>query len=446
MRSHAPFSLHVPIPGNSARSRTRLRRLLLAVGLTGLACGSAPAVGSAASHVTVRARADAEVQARAPHHRLGAKRAMRIGKSPTRLGLLRFTVPRLRGAVKDAKLQIHVTNRSTDGPAVYATAANWSESHVSWKNRPALTGAALAGKRSGRRGWIEYDVTPAVAAGGAVSFALVPTSKKRLTVSARESSHAPRLQIATGAAHGSPPSGGAGGKPPAQPAPPSGAAFSDDFNGPAGAAPDSSKWTDYGPGCGSVGDWGSIQCGSTEHLDGAGHLVVPATPSAGAGLSTQGKFGFVYGTMSAWIKMPPETGYWPAFWALNGTQQGQELTGEIDTTEVYTTWPGSTSTGHAWTGGSSLWDGQNFVGGKDVDLSAGFHKYSATVAPGSITYYLDDVEVGSITKDSAPGAWPWGPDVTRPNFLILDLAVGGAGQAAPSAPAEMLVDRVEVTP
>jgi hypothetical protein len=33
----------------------------------------------------------------------------------------------------------------------------------------------------------------------------------------------------------------------------------------------------------------------------------------------------------------------------------------------------------------------------------------------------------------------------RPNFLILDLAVGGAGQAAPAGPAEMLVDRVEVT-
>ena len=66
-------------------------------------------------------------------------------------------------------------------------------------------------------------------------------------------------------------------------------------------------------------------------------------------------------------------------------------------------------------------------------------------APGKITYYLDDVEVGSTTKAAAPGPWPWGPDVMRPNFLILDLAIGGAGQPAPTAPAVMLVDRVEVT-
>ena len=381
---------------------------------------------------------------------------MRVDASPKRLDLVRFTVPNLHGAVKRATLRLYVTRSSSRGPAVYATAADWSDARVSWKRRPAVTGAALARKRSVGRGWVAYDVTQAVRAGGSASFALVATSKDGLQISTRESRHAPRLQVGTAPAAASSPTAPSGTATPGapggssgqagQPGTPAGsAAFSDDFDGPAGAAPDPGKWTDYGPGCGAAGDWGSIKCGGNERLDGQGHLVIPATPSAGSGLMTEGKFGFTYGTMSAWIEMPAQSGYWPAFWSLNGTQAGKELTGEIDTTEVYTTWPGSTSTVHAWAGGDSLWNGQNVVAGENTSLSAGFHKYSVTIAPDKITYLLDDVPVGSITKSGAPGSWAWGPDVMRPNFLILDLAVGGAGQTAPSSSAEMLVDRVEVT-
>jgi hypothetical protein len=430
-----------------AFSRRDLTGLLLALGLASLAVF--PAAGRAASHITVRAGADAEVQAGAPFGRFGARRVMRVDESPKRLGLVRFTIPQLRGAVTQATLRIHVTRPSSRGPAVYTTAADWSDARVSWRRRPSMTGAPLARRRSAGRGWIAYDVTPAVSAAGKVSFALVATSKDGLAVSTRESRHAPRLRVATAAstapsgtaAPGAPQSSGPARQPDA---PGGGAAFSDDFDGPAGAAPDPGRWTDYGPGCGAAGDWGSIRCGGSEHLDGQGHLVIPATPSGGSGLMTQGRFGFVYGTMSAWIKMPPQSGYWPGFWSLNGTQAGNELTGEIDTSEVYTTWRGSTSTAHAWTGGSALWKDKDFVGGEDAALSSGFHKYTATVAPGKITYFLDDAEVGSVSKSTAPGSWPWGPDVMRPNFLILDLAVGGAGQAAPAGPAEMLVDRVEV--
>ena len=433
--------------------RRDLTGLLLALGLASLAVF--PAAGSAASRITVRAGADAEVQARAPSGRFGARHVMRVDESPKRLGLVRFTIPQLRGAVTRATLRVHVTRPSSRGPAVYATAADWSDARVSWTRRPSLTGAPLARRRSAGRGWITYDVTPAVNAAGRVSFALVATSKDGLAVSTRESRHAPRLRVATAVSTGpsatATPGAPQSSEPSRQPAAPGGggaagggAAFSDDFDGPAGAVPDPTRWTDYGPGCGAAGDLGSIRCGN-ERLDGQGHLVIPATPSGGSGLMTQGRFGFVYGTMSAWIKMPPQSGYWPAFWSLNGTQAGSELTGEIDTSEVYTTWRGSTSTAHAWTGGTHLWKDEDFVGGEDASLSSGFHKYTATVAPGKITYFLDDVEVGSVSKSTAPGPWPWGPDVMRPNFLILDLAVGGAGQAAPTGPAEMLVDRVEVT-
>ncbi|HEV7752264.1 MAG TPA: DNRLRE domain-containing protein [Baekduia sp.] len=422
----------------------------------GLAFGSSPAVGSAASDITVGATADSEIQARAPSGRFGTRPAMRVDASPRRVGLVRFSVPRLPGAVRSAKLRLHVTSPSDHGPAVYATAAQWTEADVSWKRQPALTGTTLDQQRSVGRGWIQYDVTPAVRSAGTVSFALVATSRDGMTVSTRESRHAPRLRISTVASEDAAPSTvptptvgpqDAGPQDAAAPQrPPGGPSFSDDFSGPAGEAPDRGKWVDYGPRCGGVGDWGSISCGSNEHLDGDGHLVIPAMPSAGSALMTQGTFGFVYGTMSAWIKMPPQSGYWPGFWSLNGTQTGTELTGEIDTTEVYTAWPGSTSTAHAWTGGAHLWKSPDVLGGQGAALTTGFHKYSATIAPGRVTYFFDDVEVGSLTSAAAPGPWPWGPEVVRPNFLVLDLAIGGGGQPAPTAPAEMVVDRVEVTP
>jgi beta-glucanase (GH16 family) len=222
--------------------------------------------------------------------------------------------------------------------------------------------------------------------------------------------------------------------------------FVDDFNGAAGAEPDSTKWTDYGPGCGAYVGWDRITCGP-DTLDGSGHLALTATPSAGRGIQTKGKFGFLYGTASAWIKMATTAGYWPAFWSLNGSQAGSELlTGESDVTEVYTQFNGSNSRIHVWNGGTESWKSPNILCCTGTDLKSSFHKYSAKYEPGKITYYVDDVQIGQVTKAGSPSPWAFGPDLTRDNFLILDLAVGGGGQAAPSVNGTMLVDRVEVTP
>lgn len=225
-----------------------------------------------------------------------------------------------------------------------------------------------------------------------------------------------------------------------------GVTFSDDFTGAAGAAPDSTKWADYGPGCGAFVGWGSIQCGQ-DSLDGAGHLALASTPTAGRGIQTLGKFGFQYGTVSAWIKMPTQAGYWPGWWTLNGSQTGSELlTGESDITEVYTQFNGSNSRVHVWNGGTASWDSPNILCCTGTSLSAAYHKYSAKYEPGVITYYMDDVQVGQVTKAGSPSPWGFGPDVTRNNVLILDNAVGGAGQSAPTANGTMLVDRVEYIP
>jgi hypothetical protein len=80
-----------------------------------------------------------------------------------------------------------------------------------------------------------------------------------------------------------------------------------------------------------------------------------------------------------------------------------------------------------------------------VDLTQRFHKYSVDIEPGRLTFLFDDVRV-RVVKRTSSAPWAWGPEITRPNFLILDLAIRRAAGRAPSGPASMLVDRVQVTP
>ncbi|CCH85931.1 1,3-(1,3;1,4)-beta-D-glucan 3(4)-glucanohydrolase [Modestobacter italicus] len=230
--------------------------------------------------------------------------------------------------------------------------------------------------------------------------------------------------------------------------------FQDDFTGTAGSLPDRTKWEDYSTATyNSSAAFGEIKPGDNETLDGQGNLVLPATPTAGSAIRTGAKFGFVYGTMSAWIKMPPQAGYWPAFWSLNNNPNGVDVfpIGEADTMEGYTTWNNVYhAVGHTWTAPGTLpgaGSPDNYCpNAQDADLSGRFNKYSATIEPGKITYYFNDVQCAQAYVKDPAKQWGFGPDVTRPNWLILDLAVGGAdGQQTPaSQPAQMLVDRVEV--
>jgi hypothetical protein len=68
------------------------------------------------------------------------------------------------------------------------------------------------------------------------------------------------------------------------------------------------------------------------------------------------------------------------------------------------------------------------------------------IEPGKVSFYFDDVKCGTDYVKDPTKPWGYAPDVTRPNWLILDLAVGGCGGCQPPATqnATMLVDRVEV--
>jgi hypothetical protein len=148
--------------------------------------------------------ADAHVDAAAPSQNFGAAGALYTDGSPQLESYLRFSVTGLSGPVTRATLRLYVTNGSSDGPAVSATAGSWSEGSLSWNNRPARTGAVLADLQAVATGsWVELDVTRAVAGNGEFSFVLHPSSTDGVDFHSRESTSValrPQLIVTTGGA------------------------------------------------------------------------------------------------------------------------------------------------------------------------------------------------------------------------------------------------------
>lgn len=238
--------------------------------------------------------------------------------------------------------------------------------------------------------------------------------------------------------------------------------FSDTFDGPAGSAVDSSKWTQ------ETGD--NVNNHEREYytsgtnnaaLDGQGHLVITAKKENPAGyqcwygscqytsarLNTAGKFNAQYGHVEARMKIPRGQGMWPAFWML-GTPVNWPDSGEIDVMEnvgfepstVHGTIHGPGYSGSGGIGAAySLPNGQAFADG--------FHTFAVDWAPNSITWSVD----GTVYEQRTPAdlgrkTWVYND---RPFFLILNLAVGGYWPGDPDGstqfPAQLVVDSVSVT-
>ena len=225
----------------------------------------------------------------------------------------------------------------------------------------------------------------------------------------------------------------------------------DDFDGPAGASPDSDKWAVV-EGTG----WDSgVEDYSWDNavLDGNGNLMIQARKTESGYTSgrvqTKGKEGFEYGTLIARIKMPSGRGLWPSFWLVGADEDSNPwpAAGEIDVVELvsdpttqYSSIHGPMA--HAW---DSL---QDQIITRGADLSGDFHDYWITRSADSITVGVDDTKWGTFTPDSLPAGATW--VFNKPFYVILNLAVGGGWAGLPDGktdfPATMLVDWVNWEP
>jgi beta-glucanase (GH16 family) len=242
-------------------------------------------------------------------------------------------------------------------------------------------------------------------------------------------------------------------------------AWSDEFDGPAGAKIDSSKWVAETGGHG----WGNQErqyyTARPENvaLDGSGHLVITARAEpqdspyqcwygtcrySSARIKTQGKFEPMYGRIEARIRIPRTQGIWPAFWMLgaNIDQVGWPQCGEIDVMENIGREP---STVHGTIHGRG-YSGANGIGGAHTLTSGAFaddyHIFAVEWAPGEIRWFVDDTQYRRTTPADLPARTTW--VFEHAFFLLLNVAVGGAWPGDPDAstllPQQMLVDYVRV--
>ncbi len=233
--------------------------------------------------------------------------------------------------------------------------------------------------------------------------------------------------------------------------------WSDEFEGPAGDAPDASKWK-FDIGTGSNG-WGNQELeyytDRTENvaLDGEGNLKITARREAFSGsaftsgrIKTQGLFEQTYGRFEARLKTPYGPGIWPAFWMLGADIEttGWPLCGEIDIMELRGQEPNiinGTVHGPGYSGGASITQTYGFT---DQRFDTDFHVFAVEWGENYIDFFVDETLYKHLTPDQLTGEWVF----DSPFFIILNLAVGGNYVGFPTSqtpfPQTMTVDYVRV--
>ncbi len=237
--------------------------------------------------------------------------------------------------------------------------------------------------------------------------------------------------------------------------------FSDTFDGPAGAAVDSSKWRiETGDNVNNHERQYYTAGNNNAALDGQGHLVITARKEnpanyqcwygtcqyTSARLNTSGTFTAQYGHIEARMKIPRGQGMWPAFWML-GTPVNWPDSGEIDIMENVGFEPSTvhgTIHGPGYFGSGGIGAAYTLPGGQA--FADAFHTFAVDWAPDRITWSVD----GNVYQTRTPadlGGRQW--VFNKPFFLILNLAVGGYWPGDPDGstvfPQQLLVDHVTVT-
>ena len=149
--------------------------------------------------LTFKADADAQVEESNPTANAGTSPDLQVIKVPGQSveSYLRFTVSGISAAVESARLRVYsTTDTAEDGPALYVTDNTWTETEITWENRPVHTGDRSSDQSLVRRySWAEYDVTALVTGDGMYSFVLAGDSEEGLRFSSRESSNGPELVV-----------------------------------------------------------------------------------------------------------------------------------------------------------------------------------------------------------------------------------------------------------
>jgi Glycosyl hydrolases family 16 len=228
--------------------------------------------------------------------------------------------------------------------------------------------------------------------------------------------------------------------------------FADDFDGPAGAAPDLSKWT--------VANWNEPVTPPVlgmyrddrrnVSLDGNGNLALRATKEGDTFFTGRVESKIKIGINHTWearIQLPQAPGLWPAYWLVNIEDtpdgRGPLPDGEVDVVEWYGNglWAPGTSV-HARSDGKT-WNAHRWP------VDGEWHTYRCQWDEKGFKFWMDDFAGApyfSVPAGPIDGAWPFN-DPGYLLFTMFNLAVGGPGGGDPNfgpVSPEMLIDYIRV--
>ena len=161
-----------------------------------------------------------------------------------------------------------------------------------------------------------------------------------------------------------------------------------------------------------------------------GKLVIEALNESYGGheytsarMQTRNKADFLYGKISASIKVPAAGGTWPAFWMMptNSEYGGWPHSGEIDIMEHYGCNPGDVhSTVHNnmynWNGGIPPTSYST-----TTSATSEFHEYEVEWTEDELKFFVDGSWIGSYyNQNNGWEQWPYNQEF----YVILNLAIG----------------------
>lgn len=168
-----------------------------------------------------------------------------------------------------------------------------------------------------------------------------------------------------------------------------------------------------------------------------GHKITSAS------LTTQGKRPFLYGRIEVRAKLPTGRGTWPAIWTLgeNITTVDWPKCGEIDIMENVGFNPKSVHANvHMGAYNHMLGTGKGSRIESDTVATA-FHTYAVEWWPDRMEFYFDDTRYFGFVKEKDDDAvWPF----HRPQYLIINLAIGGSWGGAQGVDETLFPHRYEI--
>ncbi len=153
-----------------------------------------------------------------------------------------------------------------------------------------------------------------------------------------------------------------------------------------------------------------------------------------ASLTTRRSFDFLYGRLEVRAKIPTASGSWPAIWLL-GKGMPWPSCGEIDVMEYYRINGVPHILANAAWGNdrpnSAVWNSKKIpfshFTDQDADWASKFHLWRMDWTPDAICIYLDDELLNDIplTQTINGSIGQHINPFTRPQYLLLNLAIGG---------------------